>query len=55
MAKLSKKTQAAVDQAIDHLGGGTPPIPLPRRARRAAKPARAAKAKSRKRVSPKKR
>jgi hypothetical protein len=37
MAKLSKKAQQAFDQAVDHLGGGTPPVPALKRPRPAAK------------------
>jgi hypothetical protein len=48
MAKLSKKSLAEFDAAVDQLGGGAPPLPRPsKRSQAAAKPRKVVKAKAR--------
>jgi hypothetical protein len=48
MAKLSKKSLAEFDAALDQLGGGAPPVPPPsKRPRPIARPRKGVKAKAR--------
>ena len=46
MAKISKRALQALDAAIDHLGGGAPPIPRRKRTRQVTAPRKVAKAKA---------